>query len=209
MFGLYARRFYFGINAGFKKQGIITMVNKSSELARYNKTDYLDFGSSFGATAGYIISDNFNLETNINFNSTSGYKRSYSLEGLSYKENLSLSYSTISVLAKKMNTKSTFDNKVYSTNLIAGMYLGYLRSSYSEVDGASRKLDEYNNTDFGLVLGIEQDRYLSKSWVITPGVRYNQGLMNIANDNSSFDSSRNFSLEFNLGIKYIFLKKSK
>ncbi len=209
MFGLYARRIYVGFNAGIKKQGIITKLKENSPLAEYKQNHLLDFGSNFGGTVGFIVSDNFNIETNINVNSTSGYKRAFDAEGISYQENLNLNYTSISLLAKRMNNKSTFDNKVYSTNLIGGVYASYLRSAVSNANGVSRNLDEYNKTDFGIVLGIEQDRYITKTFVITPGVRYNQGLTNIANDNNPFKSSRNFSFEFNLGIKYIFLKKGK
>ena len=209
LYGLYARRIYVGFNVGIKKQGIITNFKNSAELASYRQTNFLDFGHVIGTTVGYIVSDNFNVETNININSTSGYKREYYSEGLSYVENLNLKYSSISVLAKKMNNKSTFDNKLYSTNFIAGIYVGYLRSAVSTVNNNSKKLDEYNNSDLGVVLGIEQDRYISKSFVISPSVRYNQGILNIAKDNSPFSSSRNFSLEFNFGVKYIFLKKGK
>lgn len=209
MFGVYARRIYAGFNAGIKKQGMITKLKENSPLAEYDQNVFLDFGSNFGGTIGFIVSDNFNIETNINVNSTSGYKRAFDAEGVSYQENLNLDYTSINLLAKKMNNKSTFDNKVYSTNIIGGVYMGYLRSAVSDVNGVSRNLDEYNKTDFGIILGIEQDRYITKTLVITPGVRYNQGLTNIANDNSPFESSRNFSFEFNLGIKYIFLKKAK
>lgn len=209
MYGIYTRRFYIGTNVGLKKQALITRIKESSALANYKKSDFFDFGNNFGVTLGYILNDKLNLETNVNFNSTAGYKRSYSLEGISFNEKLNLNYTTINVLAKKINTKSTFDNKVYSTNLIGGVYASYLRSSTSDINGATTKLDDFNKTDFGLVLGIEQDRYLSKKLVVTPGIRYNQGLTNIANDNSNFESAHNFSLEFNIGIKYIFLKSSK
>lgn len=208
-YGLYARRFYVGLNAGVKKQGLITSIKKDAALAQYNEVDYLDYGSNFGLTAGYIVSDKFNLESNINILSTSGYKRRFNSEGVSIDENLNLSYSTINVLAKKMNTKSTFDNKVYSTNLIGGVYASFLHGAKSDVNGNTVDLDHFNSTDLGIVLGIEQDRYLTKSLMITPGIRYNQGLTNIAGDNSSFSSARNFSFELNLGVKYIFLKKSR
>jgi hypothetical protein len=209
MFGVYTRRFYAGFNLGVKKQGMITSLKKDSPLANYQQNSLLDFGNSFGGTVGFILSDNINIEANINLNSTSGYKRSFDAEGISFQENLNLDYTTINLLAKKMNNKSTFDNKVYSTNFIGGVYASYLRSAVSDINGTTRDLDEYNKTDYGIVLGIEQDRYISKTLVITPGIRYNQGLANIVNSDSSFDSSRNFSLEFNLGVKYIFLKKGK
>lgn len=209
MYGVYARRIYVGFNAGFKKQGMITTVKKDSPLSDYKQNKLLDFGNNLGGTVGFIVSDNFNIEANVNLNSTSGYKRAFNSEGISYQENLNLNYTSISVLAKKMNNKSTFDNKVYSTNLIGGFYASYLRSAVSDIKGVSQNIDEYNNTDFGIVLGIEQDRYITKTFVITPGIRYNQGITNNANENSTFESSRNFSFEFNLGVKYIFLKKGK
>jgi hypothetical protein len=208
-FGLYARRFYFGMNAGIKKQGLITAIKKDGLLANHGQSEFLDFGGNTGLIAGYILSDKINLEANANIISSSGYKRGFTAEGNSFKETLNLNYTSISLLAKKMNTKSTFDNKVYSTNIIAGVYAGILNSSSSVVNGVKLDNDNFSNTDFGIVLGLEQDRYLSKTLVLTPGVRYNQGLANIASDSSPYNSARNFSLEFNVGLKYIFLKTSK
>ena len=207
-YGLYARRFYIGANVGFKKQGLITSIKENTELSTFNQADYLDFGSNLAFVGGFVHSDKLNFETNINLYSTAGYKRGYSNEGIGYNENLRLNYSSVSFLAKKMNTKSTFDNKVYSTNLIAGVYASYLFSQKSNVNGIEQNIDQYKDTDFGIVLGIEQDRYITKTLVITPGIRYNQGLTNISSATSSLESARNFSLEFNLGVKYIFLKKS-
>lgn len=209
MFGLYARRIYVGFNTGFKKQGMITSFKNNSPMAEYKHNDFLDFGNNVGGTIGFIVSDNFNIEANINVNSTAGYKRAFNAEGLSFQENLNLNYTSISLLAKKMNNKSTFDNKVYSTNLLGGIYGSYLRSAISDINGVSTSLDEYNKTDFGLVLGIEQDRYITKTLVITPGLRYYQGLTNNINENSNYEASRNFAFELNLGVKYIFLKKGK
>lgn len=209
MFGVYARRVYAGFNVGMKKQGMLTQIKEEAKLATYNQRVLLDFGSSYGGTVGYILSDNINVEANINLSSTSGFKRAYDAEGISFQENLNLNYTTINLLAKKMNNKSTFDNKVYSTNFIGGIYASYLRSAVSEINGTSRSIEQYNKMDYGIVLGIEQDRYITKTLVITPGLRYNQGIANIANSDSPFETSRNFSFEFNLGIKYIFLKKGK
>ncbi|MCO6500854.1 MAG: hypothetical protein J5I47_10810 [Vicingus serpentipes] len=207
VFGLYARRFYTGLNFAVKKQGIISTIKNTPEFEKYTQKYFLDFGSSVGGTFGWIVSDKLNLEANVNINSTAGYQRAFSNEAVSFKEELNLNYITLSVLAKRMNNKSTFDNKKYSTNLIGGFYAGQLRSATSNVNGVSSNNDCYKNTDLGLVIGIEQDRYLTKALLVTPGIRYQQGLMNVSNSSSMFSSSRNFSLEFNLGIKYIFLKK--
>ena len=87
------------------------------------------------------------------------------------------------------------------------IYGAYLTSSKSKINGTATNAYGYKKADLGIVLGFEQDRYITKEFVITPGIRYNQGLINIANNKSSYNSARNFSLEFNLGIKYIFLKK--
>lgn len=196
-FGIYARRIYVGLNAGLKKQGMLSKTLENSPLSNYEQNSLLDFGKNIGTTVGLIVSDKFNLETNINFIATAGYKRKFNDGEASFQENPDLNYTTVSVLAKKMANKSTFDNKKYSSNFIAGVYAGYLRTNY----------EGYKKYDAGIVLGFEQDRYITKTLLITPGIRYNQGLLNIANELNNYNTSRNFSLEFNLAIKYILLKK--
>jgi hypothetical protein len=209
VFGMYARRFYVGINAGFKKQNLLTKVSPNHEISIAKQHSFLDFGYNFGGTLGIIISDKLNLESNVNFISTSGYNRKYEANDLSYTNKLNLNYTTISVLAKKMSNKSTFDNKKYSTNLIGGIYAGYLTSAKISSENNNYDVsDEFNSLDLGIVLGIEQDRYLTKQIIITPGIRYNQGLLNISNGNNPYEAARTFSFEFNVGIKYIFLKKN-
>ena len=205
-YGIQKRKLYVGANLGFKKQALISKLKENSPLKNYKQKSLLDFGTNFGGIIGLVISDKLNIESNINFNSTSGYKRAYSAEGIAYDENLNLNYTSVSILAKKMNGRSTFDNRLYSTNFFGGAYASFLRTATSNINGNSKKLDGFNKTDYGIVLGIEQDRYITKTLVITPGIRYNQGIANIVNESSSFESARNFSIEFNVGVKYIFTK---
>jgi len=205
-YGIQKRKLYIGANMGLKKQGMITQLKENNQLQNYKQKSLLDFGTNFGAIVGLVISDKLNIESNINFNSTAGYKRAYSAEGIAYDENLNLNYSSVSLLAKKMNGRSTFDNRLYSTNFFGGVYASFLRTATSDINGTAKKLDGFNKTDYGIVLGIEQDRYITKTLIVTPGIRYNQGLANIVNENSSFESARNFSIEFNIGVKYIFTK---
>jgi len=209
VFGMYARRVYFGLNAGLKYQTIFMGDRKDEYLAQFDKKQLLDFGSSVGGTVGFIVSDNFNIESNINFLSTNGVKQRFTLDGVSFDEEINLNYSTVSVLFKKMNHKSTFDNKKYSTNFIGGIYAGVLNVAESNSqNNKTNVVNQFNKLDLGIVLGIEQDRYLTKELVITPGVRINQGILNSSSLSEGFvNSSRNFSVEFNVGIKYIFLKK--
>jgi hypothetical protein len=206
MLDLYNRRFYYGFNLGLKKQGMLTTLKEDSPLTDFRQNTILDYGFNFGATIGLPLSDKINIETTIHLNSTAGYKRVFDTEGFSYQENLDLSYSSINLLAKKMNTKSTVYNKVYSTNFIGGIYVSYLKSAFSNATGTSIEIDNYKKIDYGIVFGIEQDRYLTKTLIITPGVRYNLGIPNISNSSSPFKTVRNYSFELNLGVKYIFLK---
>lgn len=206
-FGIYAKRIYMGLNVGFKKQSMIAQLKNNSEFNSLSQNTLLDHGSSFGATAGIILSDKMNLETNVNFYSSNGYRKQYASNEISYTENLSLAYTNVSILAKRMYNKSTFDDKKYSTNIIGGLYLGYLSSATSVINGVTSKNEAYTHLDYGIVLGLEQDRYLTKELIITPGIRYYQGAKNIANTENHFSFAYNSTLEFNLGIKYIFLKK--
>jgi hypothetical protein len=210
VFGMYARRLYFGVNAGAKYQTLFASSKQNEAYSNFTKKQLMDFGGSFGATIGMIVSDKFNLEANVNLLSTSGCKHEYSVGENSFIEEVNLQYSTVSILAKKMNNKSTFDNKKYSTNYIGGLYAGFLNGAESNVDESTVSIkNQFSNIDIGIVLGIEQDRYITKEFVITPGVRFNQSLINTATQsNEMMNSSRNFSVEFNVGLKYIFLKKN-
>ncbi|MCB9361696.1 MAG: hypothetical protein H6587_08885 [Flavobacteriales bacterium] len=210
VFGMYARRLYFGINTGAKYQTLFASSKQNEALSNFTKKQLMDFGGSFGATLGLIVSDKFNIETNVNLLSSSGCKHEYVVGENSFIEEINLEYSTVSILAKKMNNKSTFDNKKYSTNYIGGMYVGFLAAAEVDVDGDARTIkDQFTSTDIGIVLGIEQDRYITKELVITPGVRFNQSLLNTSKpSNEMMSASRNFSVEFNVGLKYIFLKKN-
>lgn len=197
-FGMYAKRFYSGLNFGFKKQGLISEIRRNTELNKFIENDYLDFGTNLGLVYGYIVSDKFNVESIIDFYSTAGYNRAFTNNEVNFRENLNLYYTSVQILAKKMNNKSTFDNKIYSSNLIGGIYGSYLYGNNSSLD--------FRKYDAGLVLGYEQDRYINKALILTPGVKLNQGLINIAG-NSTYKFAYNYSLEFSLGIKFIFLKK--
>lgn len=207
-FGIYAKRIYFGLNTGFKKQSMITQLKNNGQYADLKQQTLLDHGTSFGVTSGIILSDKMNLETNINFYSSSGFRKKFHSAENHFSEKHTLTYSNISLLAKRMYNKSTFDDKKYSTNFIGGVYIGFLRNAISSTNGQQVSIDQYNNIDAGIVLGIEQDRYITKEFVITPGVRYYQGAKNIAAQNSSFQYAYNSFLEFNLTLKYIFLKRN-
>lgn len=206
-FGIYAKRIYMGLNVGFKKQSMITQLKNTNEFKNLSQNTLLDHGSSFGAIAGIILSDKLNLETNVNFYASNGYRKQYATDEISYTENLNLAYTNVSVLAKKMYNKSTFDDKKYSTNILGGLYFGYLSKATSIINRVTYNNTTYNNLDYGIVLGLEQDRYLTKELIITPGIRYYQGAKNIANTENHFSFAYNSTLEFNLSLKYIFLKR--
>lgn len=205
-FGIYAQRFYVGLNGGVKKQGMFTKINELGTLQNYKQETLLDYGSSIGATLGMILTDKLNIETNINY-ASNGFRKKYINNEEVLNERLSLSYTNLSLLAKRTYNKSTFDSKTYSTNVIGGVYLGLLTSSSSRINNTISENKHYQNTDMGIVLGIEQDRYITKEFIITPGIRYYQGLKNSVTQENSLSSAYNYSLEFNLGLKYIFLKR--
>jgi len=205
--GVYAQRFYVGLNGGVKKQGMFTKINELGALQNYKQETLLDHGSSIGATFGIILTDKLNIETNINY-ASNGFRKKYISNEEIINERLSLSHTNISLLAKRTYNKSTFDSKTYSTNIIGGVYVGVLNSSKTKINSTTLSTSNYENIDLGLVLGIEQDRYISKTLVITPGIRYYQGIKNSATTQNPLSAAYSYSVEFNLGLKYIFLKRN-
>jgi len=107
--------------------------------------------------------------------------------------------------------------KLNPKNIVAYKELGNLyleQKKYKEAKEIFEYISKIENhksisyIDLGLVLGIEQDRYISKTLVITPGIRYYQGIKNSATTQNPLSSAYSYSVEFNLGLKYIFLKRN-
>lgn len=202
IYSLYRNKFYSGITASLKHNGALFQSKK--ELVKSNR---LNPGLAYGGTFGIILSEHLNVETNIYISNTKGSKNVIKSEGNEIEETIKTNYSSINILAKKMFHKSTFDNKRYSYNIIGGLYLSSLNSASITTNNNNKDIStSFVNYDLGIVTGIERDQYLTKELILTTGVKFNQGFINTSNY-QDYNALYNSSLELNLGIKYVFLKK--
>lgn len=154
-------------------------------------TDDIDgkLGYNVGLLGHIHLSERFGLQPEIMY-STQGAKASDGNGDVK----ISLDYINVPVLFQYM-----YDN---GFRIQAGPQVGFLTSAKAKADGVTVDLDEsFNTIDFGLSLGAS---YVHPASGFGVDARYNLGLSNINED----DSSKNYNRGFQIGVFYLFKHKS-
>lgn len=152
-----------------------------------------DIDSKLGYNVGLLghihLSERFGLQPEIVY-STQGAKAN---DG-SGDVKISLDYINVPVLFQYM-----YDN---GFRIQAGPQVGFLTSAKAKADGITIDLDDsFDTIDFGVSVGAS---YVDPSSGFGVDARYNLGLNNINED----DSSKNYNRGFQVGIFYLFNHKS-
>jgi hypothetical protein len=120
---------------------------------------------------------------------------------------IQLNYSTISTQFK-YNFHQFFKSGIFNANLVVGGYGGMLNYGKLKTESQTRNIkDHYKKYDIGFLVGYEFGISLFDHFVINPGIKYKQGVLNIyqgdGNIPASFNKTYPASIDFNLGISYI------
>ena len=155
--------------------------------------DTEDIDGKLGYNVGLLghihLSERFGLQPEIVY-STQGAKAS---EG-NGDVKISLDYINVPVLFQYM-----YDN---GFRIQAGPQIGFLTSAKAKADGITVDLDDsFNTIDFGLSFGAS---YVHPPSGFGVDARYNLGISNINED----DSSKNYNRGFQIGVFYLFKHKS-
>lgn len=155
--------------------------------------DTEDVNSKLGFNLGLLghihLSERFGLQPEIVY-STQGAKANDGNGDLK----LNLDYINVPVLFQYM-----YDN---GFRIHAGPQLGFLTSAKAKGDGVSVDIkDSFNSIDFALSIGAS---YVDPSSGFGVDARYNHGISNINED----DSSKAFNRGFQVGVFYLFKHKS-
>lgn len=154
-------------------------------------TDDIDgkLGYNIGLLGHIHLSERFGLQPEIVY-STQGAKASDGNGDVK----ISLDYINVPVLFQYM-----YDN---GFRIQAGPQVGFLTSAKAKADGVTVDLDDsFKTIDFGLSLGAS---YVHPASGFGVDARYNLGLSNINED----DSSKNYNRGFQIGVFYLFKHKS-
>lgn len=202
--------FYVGGIGGVKNQWLLSASTINSFKQQEPAYPVAVFSQTYGVSAGMVVNDKFNVQSDMFFITKNGLKQVDYEAGHSIAKEIQFGYYKLGlsgVFKKKMLKKSKLP---VTNNFVLGVYGGWLRSGELIVDQelVSDISNDYRNGDFGLVGGYELSFLAGNHFAIAPGFRYHQGLMNIYKGTeevpAEFNRTLNTSFELNLGLRYLF-----
>lgn len=163
------------------------------------------FGYNFGIYAGTNITDNIDLQADINILAQNNQNYNEFLNGKYIEDNLTLNYSQFALSARYYFISNKLMRGEHGFQL--GGYFGYLHSAYQVVDNKYiNKYNDYSKTDYGIVMNYEYVIPISNKLGFGIGVKAYYGLNNIYSGNEEIPSYLNetniASVNISVSFKY-------
>jgi hypothetical protein len=162
------------------------------------------FGSNFGLQIGAGLTQRLGLRAEIMWlNRNRQTYREY-LNGNFVTNDIILDYYSFKFLARY--NAGSYARPHY---LLAGAYTGFMQQATQTINGVSRYVDnEYENLDYGVILGYEYPFPLTGHLTFTPGLFAQMGLNNVFSGNERIpdflNRTHNASLNLSFAISYSF-----
>ena len=131
------------------------------------------FGTSWGLHIGYELSKHSSVDAEVLFNAREGQKYAYDSPAGSITKLAELNYTRIPIMYRyRMNSPYSFSRKVPATvSYLVGVQYGSLRHVNIDSNIQFLNADNFNTNEWGLVLGMEYDFYLTHHYSLTIGSR--------------------------------------
>ncbi len=164
------------------------------------------FGKSYNIFLGYNLSNKYCLQTEWVVNNVHNQQYIDYTNGHHVNRNLEADYTQLNMVMKKKNEVYYLGGKLHTSfNYLAGLNYSYVKSFTQKTDETiSSVKNEYQNNQYGVILGLEYQIYISPSWIICTGIRTNIGLQNIYKGN---DKTYDSSVGLNVGLGYQISRK--
>jgi hypothetical protein len=162
------------------------------------------FGSNFGLQIGAGLTQRLGLRAEIMWlNRNRQTYREY-MNGKFVTNDIILDYYSFKLLARY--NAGSYASPHY---LLAGAYTGFMQQATQTINGVSRYVDnEYENLDYGVILGYEYPFPLTGHLTFTPGLFAQMGLNNVFSGNERIpdflNRTHNASLNLSFAISYSF-----
>jgi len=201
-----SRRMYFGITGQIKNTWLFNNTTirglKKDELSK----TVPDIDKDIAIHAGYQLSDKIDIFAVANFRTYHKQKYYDYMHGNYTAKETLLNYSMLDVQFK-YNMKELKGSPYASANFIFGCYAGLLKNAKQKYGNATENVTVgYKNYDIGITLGYEYAIDLFSNMQITPGLRLNQGILNIYNGDENmpayFNKTYSTAFNFNIGLNY-------
>ncbi|MGM0667481.1 MAG: hypothetical protein ACQETA_09180 [Bacteroidota bacterium] len=200
------RKFYLGTTGQLANTWLVNEKTisgfKSASLVSTNAT----FGSNFGFFAGTNLVKNVDLQADFNILAQNNQDYNEYMDGNYVTNKLKLDYSQLALSLRYNLMSQRFMEGEHGVNF--GGYLAYLHNAYQKIDGDKLYLsDNYNNIDYGLMLGYEYVFPLAGQLGLGTGFRAYYGLSNIYSGDENIPSymnvTNNASVNITLSFKYL------
>lgn len=162
------------------------------------------FGSNIGLQIGTGLNQRWGLRTEFLWLSRNRQTYREYINGNFVTNDIILDYYALKLLAR-------YNAGSYARPhfLLAGAYTGFIQQATQVIDGISKYVDnEYENLDFGIILGYEYPVPLTSHLTFTPGIFGKMGLNNVFSGNESIpfylNRTRNASVNLSFAITYSF-----
>lgn len=168
--------FHFGATSAFNNTWILS--KKGSISNSENEIGYKPYyGGQYGVTMGYSFGNKYGLQLDWIMNSNHGQNFSEVINGKETTSSIKLNYMHIPVLFKyKWNQFSQLTKKPVILNYIFGVQYSALKSVASQVDDSVISLsDLQRDHDWGVVIGLDYDIFLSRNYYVSVGARSTYG----------------------------------
>lgn len=199
-------KFYIGTRGQLANTWLVNQKTisgfKSTSLVSTNAT----FGSNFGFYAGTNLFKRLDLQMDFNVLAQNNQDYNEYLNGQYVTNKLKLDYSQLALSFRYYIMSDRFLEGEHGVNL--GAYMAYLHNAYQNIDGETFYLsDNYNNMDYGLLLGYEYIFPLYGQLGLGTGFRAYYGLSNIyaGDENIPYylNITNNASVNITLSLKYL------
>ena len=200
------RKFYLGTTGQLANTWLVNEKTisgfKSASLVSTNAT----FGSNFGFFAGTNLLKRVDLQADFNILAQNNQDYNEYMDGHYVTNKLKLDYSQLALSLRYNLMSDRFLEGEHGINF--GGYLSYLHNAYQKIDGDKLYLsDNYNNIDYGLLVGYEYVFPLSGRLGLGTGFRAYYGLSNIYSGDENIPSymnvTNNASVNITLSFKYL------
>jgi hypothetical protein len=114
---------------------------------------------------------------------------------------IDLRFFTANLLLKYSRNRILHGQFLNAHGIIGGIYTRGLNNATQTINGQTTDARvNYSRYDYGMILGYEYNRYLFTNFVITSGLRVNNGFPDI--DANSWSRTATGSFDLNIAVKY-------
>lgn len=226
---IYAQKgFHAGFRAGLSSAWIINQNNARTleDYADISKAELAyrkNFGYGFGGVIGYNFTNNYGIQTEILYDKTGqDYEDDFNpiFGPLNVKRKIDLKYASIPLVFKYIS-KNKENIKAYA--IVGPQFNFLLNASETVVLNGVNKIDslsateKFRSIDLGICVGGGIDIFFLKNLYFNVGLHNYIGFSDINSDairsfisknDENYKGSKNFRATLNIGVHYLFTKRS-